>query len=74
MSSLVKRVSRFTVQIWNQTKQARPVMDKVTTVIKSLPFAARRSITFDRGTEFVDLPLPQSEIGTRAWFCDPSAP
>ncbi|MEP4195557.1 MAG: IS30 family transposase, partial [Aliishimia sp.] len=35
---------------------------------------ARRSITFDRGTEFVSWPHLQAEIGTQTWFCDPSSP
>lgn len=74
VTSLVERVSRFTVLLKNQSKHTRPVMDKVTTVMKSLPFGARRSITFDRGTEFVAWPHLQSETGTQAWFCDPSAP
>lgn len=74
VTSLVERVSRFTVLLKNQSKHTRPVMDKVTTVMKSLPFVARRSITFDRGTEFVAWPHLQSETGTQAWFCDPSAP
>ena len=42
--------------------------------IKDLPLVARRSITFDRGTEFVSWPHLQAEIGTQAWFCDPSSP
>ena len=42
--------------------------------IKDLPLVARRSITFDRGTEFVSWPHLQPEIGTQTWFCDPSSP
>jgi hypothetical protein len=42
--------------------------------IKDLPFVARRSITFDRGTEFVSWPHLQAGLGTQTWFCDPSSP
>ncbi|MGZ2433766.1 hypothetical protein ACVITL_004725 [Rhizobium pisi] len=35
---------------------------------------ARRSITFDRGTEFTDWPYLQPNIGTQTWFCDPQSP
>ena len=42
--------------------------------IRDLPLAARKSITFDRGTEFVSWPHLQAEIGTQTWFCDPSSP
>ncbi|MBB6511135.1 hypothetical protein F4695_004533, partial [Rhizobium soli] len=40
----------------------------------SLPHLARRSITFDRGTEFTDWPYLQASIGTQTWFCDPQSP
>jgi len=57
----------------NPNKRTKPVMGKILKEIKGLPFAARRSITFDRGTEFVSWPHLQAEIGTQTWFCDPSA-
>lgn len=44
------------------------------TAIRDLPHAARRSITFDRGTEFVFWPHLQAEIGTQTCFGDPSSP
>jgi IS30 family transposase len=31
---------------------------------------ACRSITFDRGSEFVDWPHLQAEVGTQTWFCE----
>jgi len=74
VTSLVERVSRFAVLLKNKSKHTKPVMHKVTDALRSLPLIARRSITFDRGTEFVSWPHLQSEIGTQAWFCDPSAP
>ncbi len=74
VTSLVERVSRFTVLLKNPSKRTRPVMGKVIRAIRDLPFVARRSITFGRGTEFVSWPHLQAETGTRTWFCDPSAP
>ncbi len=53
VTSLVECVSRFTVLLKNADKRTRPVMDKVIAAIRALPQPARRSITFDRGTEFV---------------------
>jgi len=35
--------------------------------------AARRSITFDRGTEFKNWPYLQACLGVQTWFCDPQA-
>jgi IS30 family transposase len=42
--------------------------------MKDLPLIARRSITFDRGSEFMNWPHLQADIGTQTWFCDPSSP
>ena len=74
VTSLVERVSRFTVLLKNADKRTRPVMDKVIAAIRALPQPARRTITFDRGIEFVSWPHLQAEIGTNSWFCAPSAP
>jgi hypothetical protein len=49
-------------------------MDKLIGVLQSLPHLARRSITFDRGTEFTDWPYLQAGIGAQTWFCDPNRP
>ena len=53
MTALVERVSRFTVLLKNPNKRTKPVMGKITKAVRDLPYIARRSITFDRGTEFV---------------------
>ncbi|MBN8190366.1 IS30 family transposase, partial [Salipiger thiooxidans] len=42
--------------------------------VRDLPVTGRRSITFDRGTEFVSWPHLQAQLGTQTWFCDPSSP
>ena len=65
MTSLVERTSRFTVLLKNPSKRTKPVMGKVIRAIRDLPIVARRSITFDRGTEFVSWPHLQAEIGTQ---------
>lgn len=74
VTSMVERVSRFTVILKNTTKRSKPVMNKIVAAIGPLPFAARRSMTFDRGSEFVTWPHLQAETGTRSWFCDPQSP
>lgn len=74
VTSLVERVSRFTVILKNPNKRTKPVMGKIMKAIKDLPHVARRSITFDRGSEFVSWPQLQAKIGTQTWFCDPSSP
>lgn len=67
-------MSRFTVILKNPNKRTKPVMGKIISAIKDLPHQARRSITFDRGSEFMNWPHLQAEIGTQTWFCDPSSP
>jgi IS30 family transposase len=49
-------------------------MGKIIKAIKDLPHQARRSIIFHRGSEFMNWPHLQAEIGTQTWFCDPSSP
>ena len=68
VTSLVERVSRFTVNLKNPNKRTKPVMAKIMSAIKDLPLVARRSNTFDRGTEFVSWPHLQAEIGTQTWL------
>ena len=74
VTTLVERVSRFTVALKNPNRRTKPVMGKIIKAIKDLPLVARRSITFDRGSEFMNWPHLQAEIGTQTWFCNPSSP
>ena len=74
VTTLVERVSRFTVVLKNPNRRTKPVMGKIIKAIKNLPLVARRSITFDRGSEFMNWPHLRAEIGTQTWFCDPSSP
>ena len=73
-SNVTERVSRFTVLLKNPSRHTKRVMAKIMAAIRDLPHPPRRSITFDRGTEFVSGPHLQAEIGTQTWFCDPSSP
>ncbi|CAK7262098.1 transposase (plasmid) [Shinella sp. WSC3-e] len=57
VTSLVERVSRFAVLLRNNDRQSRPIMERLIGALQTLPHRARRSITFDRGTEFRDLVL-----------------
>jgi IS30 family transposase len=74
VTSLVERVSRFTVLLKNDNKRTSLVLGKLARAIGHLPLRSRKSITFDRGTEFVGWPHLQADLGTQTWFCDPSAP
>ena len=74
VTSLVERVSRFAVFLHNNDRQSRPIMEGLIDALGALPHAARRSITFDRGTEFMDWPYLQAGLGVQTWFCDPQSP
>jgi transposase, IS30 family len=72
--TLVERVSRFTLALRNRDRQSKPIMESLVAGMAALPFDARRSITFDRGTEFTAWPHLQAGLGAATWFCDPQAP
>jgi len=70
VTSLVERVSRFAVVLKNPDRQSKPVIDS----LSPLPAEARRSITFDRGTEFTAWQHLKDGLGVEPWFCDPQSP
>lgn len=52
LTSLVERQSRYTILTRNLDRNATGVVAGVISKLKALPASARRSMTFDRGTEF----------------------
>jgi IS30 family transposase len=74
ITSLVERKSRYTVLIKNRSRHSRPIMDKIINAFSPLPSFARRSFTFDRGTEFAGFRALEDGIGARSWFCEPNSP
>ncbi|WP_435171527.1 IS30 family transposase, partial [Falsirhodobacter sp. 1013] len=53
VATLVERKTRYTVLMRNAGRKSRPIMDRLIREMSPLPAEARRSITFDRGLEFV---------------------
>ncbi len=74
VASLVERKTRYAVLFRNNDRSSKMLMNRLITLFSPLPATARRSITFDRGFEFVSWRELKSGMGTEAWFCDPSAP
>lgn len=74
VTSLVERVSRYTVVLRNEDRQSRPIMEMLIQGLAPLPAEARQSVTFDRGTEFSAWQQLKLGIGMDSWFCDPQAP
>lgn len=71
VTSLQERQTRYLLLLGNEDRRSTGVMSRITDALAPLPGPARRSITFDRGTEFMgawrSLPMP-------TWFCDPHSP
>ena len=68
VTSLVERVSRFTVVMRNEDRQSKPIMKSLIEGLAPLPADAHQSITFDRGTEFSAWQRLKDGIGANAWF------
>ena len=67
VTSLVERVSQFTVVLKNPGRQSKPVMEGLIDSLSPLPAEARRSITFDRGTEFSAWQYLKDGLGVEPW-------
>ena len=62
---------------WNPTAFDKTADETAKTIIASLgqlPKLARKSITFDNGTEFAKHQKLTDQIGVKTWFCDPHSP
>jgi IS30 family transposase len=72
--SLVERQTRFAVLRVQPSRHSKPIMNSLTEDLGGLPPAARRTVTFDRGTEFAAYPALKTSLGMDAYFCAPQAP
>ncbi len=66
--TLVERKSRYCVIIKNSSRHSKPIMNKIIQAFAALPYHARRSFTFDRGSEFRVIGLWRMEWGQEAGF------
>ena len=72
--SLIERQSRYAVLDVNPTRHSMPIMTVLTRELEPLPPNARRTITFDRGTEFASFAVLERGLGVHSYFCKPQAP
>jgi len=42
--------------------------------LAKLPKPVRKTVTFDRGSEFLFYPLLSRQLGIKSYYCDPRAP
>ena len=71
---LHERTSRLTALIRTTNRQAKPTANALARLLRPLPKAMRRSLTFDNGTEFAEHHRLNRKPGLQTFFCDPHAP
>ena len=74
MTSLIERTSRFTFLLPNQDKRSAAVVAGIADALRGLPEDARRTVTFDRGSEFAGYAALDRDLAVKAYFCDPHSP
>lgn len=71
---MIERMRRILLAIRNGAKGTMPVMVKIAKAVLILPAHACRSVTFDRGSAFVNWSSLQAETGAQAWFHKAQSP
>lgn len=67
----VERKSRYAVITKLQRKSAQETRLAITRALSPLPTNARRTITYDNGSENVEHLQTNEALGTRSYFCNP---
>ena len=74
VTSLMERKSRFTFLLPNGDRRSIAVLAGVADALRPLPEDARRTITFDRGSEFAGYAALDRHLALESYFCDPHSP
>jgi IS30 family transposase len=74
VTSLLERRSRFTFLLPNGDRRSTAVLAGVAGALRPLPEAARRTVTFDRGSEFAGYAALDRHLALASYFCDPHSP
>lgn len=74
LTSLIERKSRYTIIAKNDNRRPDPVIKTIGRHLSKLPSEVTKTITFDRGFEFMSYPLLHDQLGMDSYFCDPQAP
>ena len=72
--NLVERKSRFSTSVKLEDKRADPTVTAIIGQLQKLPKHAIKSITFDRGGEFIRHQKLKEELKLDVWYCDPHSP
>ena len=74
IATLVERQSRVTMLVKVPGKDTVSVVTALSTQIRQLPSALRRSLTWDRGMELAQHKQLTIETKRQVYFCDPQSP
>ena len=74
VSVLLERKSRFMIMIKNETKKSDEVMKAMFNRLAPLSASARKTVTFDNGSEFAKHTLLKHGLKMDTFFCDPHSP
>ena len=72
--TVIERKTGLTLATGLPRKTAEATAAELTGLFSDLPEVARRSITFDNGSEFAEHKRLESDLGMQTFFCDPHAP
>ena len=70
----MERKSRFTFLLPNDDRRSTAVLAGIAGALRRLPEAARRTVTFDRGSEFAGYAALDRHLALASYFCDPHCP
>lgn len=74
VTTLVERMSRFTIMLKNADGKTKTVIDPICKIIKKTKKNLWKSITFDQGVEFMDFPKIKRLTSCQTFLCDPRSP
>jgi IS30 family transposase len=74
LATLCERKTRFSLAAPLKSKKADETRSVLERLLAPLPAAARRSLTFDRGTEFAEFGALETHLSLLTYFCDPHSP
>jgi IS30 family transposase len=72
--TVCERKTRFTLTAPLKTKTAAETGTALIEVLRCLPQAARKTVTFDNGGEFQDHGKLEAVLSLETYFCDPHSP